>query len=232
MASDNETQLKSLEVLEYKEETSWEDLGLDLDLLRGIYNYGLIIPRHVQHRAIPAILHGHDVIIDAPDMAGKTIALILSALQAIDISNPECQVLILVPVPDMVPKIHHKIQVLTQFMMQLITFECMSARSALPVHEVISRLRQGTQLIVSTPGRVYPHLLGHNSLRSDMIRIVMLDEVEEILSRGFETIVTDILAHLQQNVQLVLATPTLKGDPAIERILGRLKDLVHITQIS
>ena len=76
---------------------SFDELSLKDELLCGVYEYGLDKPTLIQKRSLLPLINGHDVIVKAWAGTGKSITISIAALQCIDLKQPQCQVLIIVP---------------------------------------------------------------------------------------------------------------------------------------
>ena len=110
------TQSSPTKQTEYKEISKWDDLPLNMPLLRGIYSYGFDEPSAIQKKSILPILDGRDVIAQAQSGTGKTGAFTISALNTIDLSKQEVQVIILAPTHELVNQINKVVQGLSSFM--------------------------------------------------------------------------------------------------------------------
>jgi translation initiation factor 4A len=79
------------------------------------------------------------------------------------------------------------------------------------VRDDIKRLETGVQIVVGTPGRVYD-MLNRNALRSKSIKMFVLDEADEMLSRGFKEQIYDVFTTMPQNIQVILLSATMPVD--------------------
>jgi translation initiation factor 4A len=79
------------------------------------------------------------------------------------------------------------------------------------VRDDIKRLETGVQIVVGTPGRVYD-MLNRNALRSKSIKMFVLDEADEMLSRGFKEQIYDVFTTMPQNIQVILLSATMPID--------------------
>lgn len=195
-------------------ETNWEtvvdsfdDMNLKEELLRGIYAYGFEKPSAIQQRAIVPCVKGLDVIAQAQSGTGKTATFSISILQQIDTSIPQCQALILAPTRELAQQIQKVMIALGDFMHA----QCHACIGGTNVREDMSRLGQGVHVVVGTPGRVYD-MISRRALRTDDIKLFVLDEADEMLSRGFKDQIHDVFKLLPQEVQVILLSATMPDD--------------------
>jgi translation initiation factor 4A len=120
------------------------------ELLRGIYAYGYDKPTTIQQRAIVPCIRGRDVIAQAQTGTGKTATFSIAILQQIDMSIKDCQALILAPTRELAQQIQKVVLALGDFM----GASCHACIGGTNVKEGMSKLEQGQQIIVGTPGRV------------------------------------------------------------------------------
>ncbi|CAD6208572.1 GSCOCG00010560001-RA-CDS [Cotesia congregata] len=186
---------------------SFDDLNLKDQLLRGIYAYGFEKPSAIQARAILPCIKGHDVIAQAQSGTGKTATFSISILQQIDTSINECQALILAPTRELAQQIQKVVIALGDFMQA----QCHACIGGTNVREDIRKLEQGVHVVVGTPGRVYD-MISRRALRTNNIKMFVLDEADEMLSRGFKDQIHDVFKLLPTEVQVILLSATMPND--------------------
>jgi translation initiation factor 4A len=186
---------------------SFDDLKLTENLLRGIYSYGFEKPSAIQQRAIKPLLDGRDTIGQAQSGTGKTATFVVGCLQKIDYNNRATQALILAPTRELAQQIQKVALALGDFL----KVRCHACIGGTSVREDIDKMRDGQQLIVGTPGRVYD-MITKRHLRMDEIMLFVLDEADEMLSRGFKDQIYDIFKCLPPNVQVALFSATMAPD--------------------
>ncbi|KAG0300766.1 translation initiation factor eIF4A [Dissophora globulifera] len=182
---------------------SFDKMDLTPELLRGIHAYGHR-PSSIQQRAIVPVLKGHDVIIQAQSRTGKTAASSIAVLQKLNASNPQCQALLLAPTRELAQQIQMVVLALGDFM----KVQCHPCIGGIHVREDMERLIQGSHVVVGTPGRVFD-MINRGLLRTDSIKMFILDEADEMLSRGFKDQIYDIFQRLPQSTQAVLLSATM-----------------------
>jgi translation initiation factor 4A len=183
---------------------SFDEMGLREDLLRGIYGIGFEKPSAIQQRGIVPVIQGKDTIAQAQSGTGKTATFSIAALQVIDLKESACQVLVLAPTRELAQQIWSVIQKLGTYM-QITTHACVGGTA---VREDINKCQSGCQVIVGTPGRVND-MINRSALRLDKLRIFILDEADEMLSRGFKDQIYDCFQFLPETVQVALFSATM-----------------------
>jgi translation initiation factor 4A len=201
---------------------SFDDLHLNDELLRGIYAYGFEKPSAIQQRAILPCIQGNDVIAQAQSGTGKTATFTISVLQSIDITKPVCQALILAPTRELAQQIQKVVLSLGDFM----KISCMACIGGTAVRDDIARLRDGVQVVVGTPGRVFDMISNRHLAVAD-IKMFVLDEADEMLSRGFKDQIYDIFRLLPSTTQVVLLSATMPTD-VLEVTKKFMRDPVRI----
>jgi len=186
---------------------NFDNMDLRDDLLRGIYAYGFEKPSAIQQRAIVPLRSGRDLIAQAQSGTGKTATFTIGVLQKIDFSLSECQALILAPTRELAQQIQKVVQSLGDYL----NVKCHSCIGGTRVRDDITRLQSGVHVVVGTPGRVYD-MLCRNVLRPDHIKTFVLDEADEMLSRGFKDQIQEIFTQLPRSVQVGLFSATMPPD--------------------
>eukprot|EP00037_Helgoeca_nana_P001702 m.28792 g.28792 ORF g.28792 m.28792 type:complete len:459 (-) comp12053_c0_seq1:145-1521(-) len=186
---------------------NFDDMNLRDELLRGIYAYGFEKPSAIQQRAIIPCVKGHDVIAQAQSGTGKTATFSISVLQKIDISIRQCQALLLAPTRELAQQIQKVVVALGDYM----KIECMACIGGTRVADDMRRLEGGVHCIVGTPGRVFD-MINRRALQVNEIRQFVLDEADEMLSRGFKDQIYDIFRLLPAECQVILLSATMPMD--------------------
>ena len=161
-------------------------------------------PSTIQQRAILPIIKGHEVIAQAQSGTGKTATFTIAALQRVDTSLRECQVLVLAPTRELAMQIQKVFLALGDYM----NAECMACIGGTNVRDDMNKLEAGVHVIVGTPGRVYD-MINRGALRIDHLKMFILDEADEMLSRGFQQQIYDVFQHLPPTTQVVLLSATM-----------------------
>jgi len=186
---------------------NFDDMGLKEQLLRGIYAYGFEKPSAIQQRAIAPCIQGCDVIAQAQSGTGKTATFSISILQQIDTNLRECQALILAPTRELAQQIQKVVIALGDYM----TAQCHACIGGTNVRDDMRKLETGVHVVVGTPGRVFD-MISRRALRVNHIKIFVLDEADEMLSRGFKDQIYDVFRHLNSDIQVILLSATMPAD--------------------
>lgn len=181
-----------------------EVLGLKDEVLRAIFAYGFEKPSTIQQRAILPIIQGHDVLAQSQSGTGKTATFVIGILQNIDTTKRRTQALILAPTRELALQIQKVVLILGEYT----GVRCHACIGGTSVHEDISWLSDGVQVIVGTPGRVLD-LADRRFLDTSKIKMVVLDEADEMLSRGFQPQIYSIFQLLPTEFQTVLLSATM-----------------------
>jgi len=183
---------------------NFDNMGLTEDLLRGIYAYGFEKPSAIQQRAILPLCKGIDIIAQAQSGTGKTATFTIGILSRLDFSQTECQALIIAPTRELAQQIQKVVLALGDYL----NVRCHACIGGTRVRDDISKLQSGVHIVVGTPGRVYD-MLCRRVLRPDAIKMFVLDEADEMLSRGFKDQIYDIFQVLPSKVQVGLFSATM-----------------------
>ncbi len=203
---------------------SFTALGLSPALAAAAAELGWTVPTPVQAAALPAILHGQDVLATAPTGSGKTAAFVLPLLQRL-LAEPDdlvrrprpLRALILAPTRELALQTGEVLQRLAQSAAP--TLKTVVAVGGLSINPQMMALRGGAQVVVATPGRLLD-LLDHNALRLSDLALLVLDEADRLLDLGFAAEVGRLLAALPARRQTLLFSATLPA--AVQALAGQL----------
>jgi translation initiation factor 4A len=201
-AATDDTRTFDGKIVEYD---SFDDMNLKVKLLRGIYAYGFEKPSPIQGRAIVPILSKRDVIGQAQSGTGKTGTFLISTLQRIDVELKRPQALILAPTRELSSQIYDVLENLSSFM-GIDTMLLVGGNNRRDDIQALSSTPR--QVLVGTPGRVYD-MLKNLSFSSKDLRMFVLDEADEMLSRGFEDQIYEIFRYIPRSCQTVLMSATM-----------------------
>jgi len=186
---------------------SFDDMGLKEEILRGVYAYGFEKPSAIQKRAIVPLAKNKDIIAQAQSGTGKTATFTIGILQQLDMGLKECQALILAPTRELAQQIQRVVMAIGDYL----EVRCHACVGGTRVRDDIDTLRNGVNVVVGTPGRVYD-MLSRRVLRPDHIKALVLDEADEMLSRGFKDQIYDIFQALPSSIQVGLFSATMPPD--------------------
>ncbi|XP_049849869.1 eukaryotic initiation factor 4A-III-like [Schistocerca gregaria] len=183
---------------------SFEEMNLKDELLRGIYEFGFEKPSAIQQRAIKPIISGRDVIAQSQSGTGKTATFSISVLERVDTTLHETQALVLSPTRELA----HQIQRVILSIGSSMSVDCHCCIGGKNMGEDIRKLENGVQIVSGTPGRVYD-MIRRQHLRTTEIKILILDEADEMLGRGFKDQIYDVYRYMPRTTQVVLVSATL-----------------------
>jgi len=201
---------------------NFDDMHLKEELLRGIYAYGFEKPSAIQQRAIVPCIKGMDVIAQAQSGTGKTATFSIAILEKIDTGLKECQALILAPTRELAQQIQKVVMSLGDYM----GAQCHACIGGTSVREDMRKLDIGQHIVVGTPGRVFD-MISRKVLRPNDIKQFVLDEADEMLSRGFKDQIYDVFRHLNQEIQVILLSATMPSE-VLEVTTRFMRDPIRI----
>ncbi len=202
--------------------TLFSELDLRPELLAAITALGYEEATPIQRDAIPAVLAGQDVLGQAATGTGKTAAFALPALQLIDGPAGAPIALVLVPTRELAVQVSEAIW---RYGRELHA-KVVPVYGGQPIGRQLGALREGVHVVVATPGRAIDHI-NRGTLALDAVRLVVLDEADEMLDMGFAEDIEAILTATPDSRQTVLFSATMP--PRIDRIARRyMRDPVRI----
>jgi superfamily II DNA/RNA helicase len=201
---------------------TWDEMDLNVDLLRGVYAYGFEKPSPIQSKACLPIIQGKDLLAQAQSGTGKTGTFVIGSLSRINTDIPKTQVLILSPTRELAVQTMNVI-VGIGCMMNKLTSKLLVGGADDNVYEM---RHNPPHIIAGTPGRVYDMCARDYIIATD-INLVVLDEADELLSFGFKDQMFDIFQCFQKDIQVALFSATLSQN-IINVSKNILKDPLHI----
>ena len=200
-------------------------LGLRAELTDVLTALGYEEPTPVQREAIPLLLEGRDLLGQAETGTGKTAAFALPMLQRISDSGPARQTrgLVLVPTRELAMQVAEAIHKYAKG----IGLSVLPLYGGAPMHAQITALQRGAHIVVATPGRALDHMR-RKTLQLDTLRVLVLDEADEMLDMGFADDLDAILQATPDARQTALFSATMPA--RILAIAGRhLKNPARVT---
>jgi len=187
--------------------SGWDELNCNSNLLRGIYGYGFEKPSIIQQKAILPIILKKDVIAQSQSGTGKTGCFCIATLQSINLDENITQAVILAPTRELSQQIKNVLDNIGIYMKGLKTQLLIGGSS---VNNDVTLLSEENKphVIVGCPGRVYD-MINRRRLSIKTLRIIVLDEADEMLSKGFKDQVYNIFSYLPNNSQIVLFSATM-----------------------
>lgn len=212
--------LESSEVTAYK---SFDDMGLNEQLLHGIYSYGFEKPSVIQQKAIVPLVQKNDMIGQSQSGTGKTGAFIIGALQVIATSRDEsksqyrrCRGVVITPTRELANQVFTVAEKIGSYL-DLKILKCVGGTDSRQNSE---DLRRGTDMVIGTPGRILD-MMTRKVLYGEDIELLVLDEADEMLNEhGFRDCVHDIFQHLSSSTKVALFSATMP--PAVLELTQKI----------
>jgi len=185
---------------------NWDELSVSTEILRGIYAYGFEKPSEIQKKAIAPILAGHDVIAQAQSGMGKTGAFSIGTLGRIDVTIPKIQAILMAPTHELVKQTCNVIKALGSCLPGLRVKTLIGGTS---IQDDSNDIRNSCpHIIVGCAGRIYD-MFRRRYLSGNDIRILVLDEADEMLSQGFQQKIHQIFQFMPHDIQVAIFSATL-----------------------
>ena len=184
--------------------TTFEEFGLQPELIQAVTERGYTTPTPIQMGVIPTMLTGRDIVGQAQTGTGKTAAFSLPILQSLQPNARKVQALILAPTRELAMQVANTLYAYGRHL----NVSVLPVYGGQPYGRQISRLRKGVDIVVGTPGRLLD-LIKQGSLDLSGVRTVVLDEADEMLSMGFIEDIESILKETPVDRQTALFSATL-----------------------
>lgn len=215
----------------------FEELQLSDAILRAVADMGFEAASPIQAQAIPAQLKGCDMIGQAQTGTGKTAAFGIPLLQKIDSDNRKLQAIVLLPTRELAIQVAEEIRHLAKFMHGI---KVLPVYGGQDIVRQIRALKEGTQVVIGTPGRVMDHMR-RKTIRVDQVHTVVLDEADEMLNMGFLEDMETILSQLPKERQTVMFSATMPSaiaeiarkfqkNPVMVRVVKKELTVPEVTQ--
>ena len=191
--------MDNFDVLQY------ENSGLDERILKAVSEMGFENMTPIQAQAIPVFMDGMDIIGQAQTGTGKTAAFGIPVLQMVDPDVKSLQALILCPTRELAIQAAEEIRKFGKYMEGVKVLPIYGGQD---INKQIRSLRNGVQIVVGTPGRVMDHMRRH-TLKLANLKIIVLDEADEMLNMGFREDIETILKDIPSEHQTGLFSATM-----------------------
>ena len=183
----------------------FEELNLDERILFAVEDMGLEEAAPIQASAIPVIMDDRDVVGQAQTGTGKTASFGIPMLQKEDPKNKHVQAIVLCPTRELAIQSADEIRKLAKFMHGIKVLPIYGGQD---IVKQIRSLKTGVQVLIGTPGRVMDHMRRH-TIKLDDLKIVVLDEADEMLNMGFREDIETILSQTPEERQTLLFSATM-----------------------
>ena len=217
--------------------TKFEELQLDDRIIRAITEMGFEEASPIQAQAIPVVLEGRDMIGQAQTGTGKTAAFGLPLLQKVDPKVTKLQAVVLLPTRELAIQVAEELRRFAKFMHGI---KVLPVYGGQDIVRQIRALKDGTQIVVGTPGRVMDHMR-RKTVKMDHVHTVVLDEADEMLNMGFLEDMETILSQLPEERQTLMFSATMpqaiadiakkfQKDPVTVRVIKKELTVPKVTQ--
>ena len=200
------------------EAVRFDELQLDERIVCAVTDMGFEAASPIQAQAIPVQLEGLDIIGQAQTGTGKTAAFGIPLLQKIDPDSKKLQAIALCPTRELAIQVAEEIRRLAKYMHGIKVLPIYGGQD---IVRQIRGLKDGTQIVIGTPGRVMDHMR-RKTIRCDHVHTVIMDEADEMLNMGFLEDMETILSQLPEERQTVMFSATMP--PAIQEIARKFQN--------
>lgn len=183
----------------------YDESFIDSRIIRAVTEMGFETMTPIQEQAIPYLLEGRDIIGQAQTGTGKTAAFGIPLLQKIDPEDRSLQAVILCPTRELAIQAAEEIRKFSKYMHGVRMVPIYGGQD---ITRQIKALKGGVQIIVGTPGRVMDHMRRH-TIKMDSVKMVVLDEADEMLNMGFREDMETILKEIPGEHQTALFSATM-----------------------
>lgn len=190
---------------------TFADAGLRPPTVAALAALGITEPVSVQAQALPLLMQGHDVVIEAPTGSGKTLAFLLPLLERLQRGPSWPRALVVTPTRELALQVEKVLASLGSDLRSTVLYGGVGyANQRLA-------LKRGVDVVIGTPGRIMD-LVGQGRVSLSRIEYLVLDEADEMLDAGFAPVVEKLLA-LTYQPQTVLASATMP--PWVTRLIQK-----------
>lgn len=219
------------------ETVKFDELQLDERMIRAITEMGFEEASPIQAQAIPVVLEGRDIIGQAQTGTGKTAAFGLPLLQKVNPKVKKLQAIVLLPTRELAIQVAEEIRRFSKFMHGI---KVLPVYGGQDIVKQIRSLKDGTQIVVGTPGRVMDHMR-RKTVKVDYVHTVVLDEADEMLNMGFLEDMETILSQLPEQRQTLMFSATMpqaiadiarrfQNSPVTVRVIKKELTVPKVTQ--
>lgn len=183
----------------------FDEMNLSEEILKAVMDMGFEEATPIQSQAISKILDGKDITGQSQTGTGKTAAFGIPCIELIDPDDKRLQAVILCPTRELAIQICEEFRKLLKYTDNI---KAIPIYGGQPIDRQIFALKKGAQIVVGTPGRVMDHMR-RKTLKMKHVRLIVLDEADEMLDMGFREDIETILEEMPEERQTVLFSATM-----------------------
>lgn len=182
---------------------TFNELDISANIKKAISDMGFETPTEIQAKAIPLIKEGSDIIGRSHTGTGKTVAFGIPAVDCIE--GKDTQVLVICPTRELAMQAADEMRKIAKYTENIKT---VCVYGGQPIQSQISQLKRGAEIVIGTPGRIIDHVK-RKTLRLEKVKMVVLDEADEMLDMGFREDIESILSFVPNERQTLLFSATM-----------------------
>lgn len=204
--------------------SSFTNFAIEKNIIRAIHEMGFEEPSPIQSSCIPKILEGIDVIGQAQTGTGKTAAFGIPLAEKVS-TKPVVQALVLTPTRELAIQVSGEIRKIAKYK----RIKTLPIYGGQLIGHQIRALKQGVQIVIGTPGRILDHL-SRNTLQLHEVKMIVLDEADEMLDMGFIEDIEAILKSVPTERQSLLFSATMP--PEIRSLANRYMKQPEVIRVN
>lgn len=187
------------------ETIKFEQLEIQQEILKAITDMGFEEATPIQAKSIPVILEGKDIVGQAQTGTGKTASFGIPILQNVNPKSKTLQAIVLCPTRELAIQVADELRKLAKYLHGIKVLPIYGGQD---IAKQIRSIKAGTQIIIGTPGRVMDHMR-RKTMKLDHVKMVALDEADEMLNMGFREDIETILNEIPEERQTILFSATM-----------------------
>ena len=185
----------------------FENLKLNKEILKALYNLGYNSPSKVQGEVIPRLLRYENIIVKSKTGSGKTASFAIPICEKVEVDNNNLQALIVVPTRELALQVKEEISNIGT----LKKIRCSAIFGKQPMKDQVKELKQRVHIVVATPGRIIDHI-SRGTINLESIRYFIIDEADKMLKKGFVEDMEFIFNSIPKNSIKGLFSATIDKD--------------------
>ncbi len=206
---------------------NFSELGLVAPLIQSLDEQKIVTPSEIQEKVIPFLLTTNKNLVGVSQTGtGKTAAYGLPILQQIDTKLQQTQALIMVPTRELGQQVAKDLFVFSRYIVRIHTEAVYGGKK---IEDQLKKLEIPRHILVATPGRLLD-LLNRKAVDLSFLKVLVLDEADEMLNMGFKPDIDKIVRACKPNVRKLLFTSTLPSEmkQTVKQYMGEKVDEIHI----